>query len=80
MSGHLQKVERARARMEDARDAVYAAAYPSRDVPLSQCRAMASAEVREAYDLACKHVDEAERAAIKAGKAWRGQFDMLYWY
>ncbi len=72
--------DRAVDRMEHARSAVYAAAYPSRDVPLSVCRQMASASVRDAYDKACRDVDDAERAAIAAGKAYRATPWLLRWY
>lgn len=75
-----QRLERAEQRLDTARDAVYAAAYPSRDVPLSQCIALASDAVRQEYADACRAVDEAEAAAIRAGKAWRGSLGLLFWY
>lgn len=80
MSAARKRVDRAYARLETARDAVYAAAYPSRDVPLSQCRALATDAVRDAYDDCVRAVDEAEAAAVRAGKAFWATPWLLSWY
>lgn len=77
---YRKRVESARSALDKARDSVYTAAYPRRDVRFSDCLAMASDKVREKYQAAYLRLADREREAINAGKAWRGQFDMLFWY
>jgi hypothetical protein len=75
-----QRLERAERQREKARNVVYTAAHPRTDVPLSGCLAMATEAQRAAYALACEAVAEAEAAAIRSGKAWRGSLGLLFWY
>lgn len=75
-----QAVERARRNLDRARDAVYAAAHPRRDIPLSQCLAMADEPTRTRYQLAMCNLEEAEQVAVSSGRAWRSTSESLYWY
>lgn len=72
-------VERARARREKAADAIYAAAYPRRDVVFSECRKLAAPDVVAAWDEAQRALDQIEEEAISKGRAWRASFGLLVW-
>jgi hypothetical protein len=71
----LQKAETARCQ---AADAVYAAAYPRRDVRFCDCLAIASAEVRAAYEAADRAVSEARWAGHAAG-VWTFALGRMWW-
>jgi len=66
-----KRLERANKARDKAVDAVYAAAYPRRDIRFSECLTMASDDVRAAYLDAHEKVVSLEIDAIVAGKAWR---------
>ena len=74
-----RKIAKAYKAREAATDAVYAAAYPRRDIPFSQCLKLASAEVVQAYRDADAAHYRAEREAIDAGKAWMSG-GLLFFY
>lgn len=72
-------VDVAHSRLERATDAIYSAAYPRRDVPFSECRAMASAEIVAAYESAWLAHRQAEDSAIEKGRAWRASYGLVCW-
>lgn len=68
-----KQIERARARLDNAQAAVYAAAYPRRDIPFSGCRALATPETIAEYDAAVDALYAAEGQAIEKGRGWRNE-------
>lgn len=60
-------------------DAVYAAALPRQDVRFWDCYAMASPEVRAAYNYAQAECDRIRREAIDKGRAYPGAYSLLCW-
>lgn len=74
-----RQVEAARAKLDKATDAIYAAAHPSRDVVFSACKAMAAPDVVAAYEAASDQVFSLEYAACSSGKAWRSPGGSLFW-
>lgn len=75
-----KQIEAARKRRDKAVDAVYAAAYPRRDIRFSECMTMASEDVRAVYLAANAKVSDLEFDAIVAGKAWRSTSGSLHFY
>lgn len=73
-----KQIERAVEARTKTVDAVYAAAYPRRDVRFSECLAMANEDVRAAYLAADAKVTGLEIEAICASKAWRSTTGVLY--
>lgn len=72
------KHERLAAKLKTARDRVYAAAHPRRDVRFSDCLAMADANVRQQYEDAdaalCAFESEMVVAQCRAWRSSHGVF------
>jgi len=67
---YRKNVEKAYKARHKIVDAIYALA-PNNATPFSECRKLASPELRQAYDEAVSAEVAAEYAAINAGKAYR---------
>lgn len=74
-----QKIARASKARDKASSAIFAFA-PDNRTRFLDCYKLATQEAREAYDNSCRALDDAEQAAIDAGKAYRASFGMLTFY
>lgn len=73
---NLAKYDSLRAKLERARNLVYAAG-PNRDTRLSECLALASESTRAAYEKARADLGEFESQMITECRAYRATFGMF---
>lgn len=76
---YRERVKRAEVARQRAQDAVYRAA-PNLQTKFQDCLALASPDVRRAWEEAMETLSTAQAEAIAAGKAWRGTHGAFFWY
>jgi hypothetical protein len=72
------RVGKARAVKDAMIDRIYALA-PDNQTPFSECLALASHDMREAFYASQLALINAEEDAVSAGKAYRASFGLLIW-
>jgi hypothetical protein len=75
---HRKAVERARKAYDASVDAVFALATHGH-MKFSECLERAPAELAQRLNDTRQELHRAEQAAIDAGRAWRGSYNLLFW-